>query len=83
MSNIPKEFARNNKDTGSSEMQIAISTYSIVKLALHLNKFKKDHSARKGLIAHVNKRKKLMQYLSKKHPNIAKKTMKKLNIKKY
>ena len=59
-------FKRNDKDTGSPEVQIALLSERIKTLTEHLKTFKKDHSARRGLIMMVNKRRKLLSYLQSK-----------------
>jgi len=62
---IIKEVATNEKDTGSSEVQIALLSKEIDKLVLHLKKHPKDIHSRRGLIQMVVKRKKLLAYLKK------------------
>lgn len=58
-----KSFQRHEGDTGSPEVQIAILTERINRLTEHLKKHKKDIHSRRGLIAMVNKRRKLLEYL--------------------
>jgi small subunit ribosomal protein S15 len=60
---IIREFAVNDKDVGSSEVQIAILSKRISELTEHLKIHKKDHSTRRGLINLVNRRRKLLKYL--------------------
>ena len=62
---IRKQFERHEKDTGSSEVQIAILTKRIEHLTEHLKANKKDHSSRFGLIKMVNARRKLLDYLKR------------------
>jgi len=62
---IIKEVARDEKDTGSSEVQIALLSKEIDKLVLHLKKHPKDVHSKKGLIQMVVRRKKLLAYLKK------------------
>ena len=57
--------ARHASDTGSSEVQIAILTARIQELTEHLKANKKDNHSRRGLIAMVERRKKLLKYLQK------------------
>ena len=64
-SDIIKKFARSENDTGSSEVQIAIISNRISQIAIHLKSFPKDTHSRRGLIALVSKRKKLVSYLKK------------------
>lgn len=58
-----RSFRRHEKDTGSPEVQIAILTERINRLTEHLKKHRKDIHSRRGLIAMVNKRRKLLEYL--------------------
>ena len=62
---IIKEVATNEKDTGSSEVQIALLSKAIDKLVLHLKKHAQDVHSKKGLITMVIKRKKQLAYLKK------------------
>jgi small subunit ribosomal protein S15 len=79
-SQVIKQFARNNEDTGSSEVQIAIFTGRINQLTEHLKTNKKDHASRLGLLKIVGKRKKLMKYLKRKNKEVYEKTIKSLGI---
>ncbi|WP_297575663.1 30S ribosomal protein S15 [uncultured Campylobacter sp.] len=63
---IVAKFARNEKDTGSSEVQIALLSSRITYLTEHLQKNPKDFSSRLGLLKLVGKRKRLMKYLKEK-----------------
>ena len=60
---IVKEFAKSDGDTGSSEVQIALLTENIKCLTEHLRTHKKDHGTRRGLLAMVARRAKLLKYL--------------------
>ena len=53
-------------DTGSPEVQVAILTERISQLSKHMEQHKKDMSSRRGLLAHVARRRKLLDYLKKK-----------------
>ena len=57
-----KDLAIHEKDTGSSEIQIAQLTYKIENLSKHINKYKKDKHSSVGLLKAVNRRKKLLDY---------------------
>jgi len=61
-----KELAIHEKDTGSSEVQIALLTEKIETLSGHIKKFSKDKHSSIGLLKAVNRRKKLLDYLKKK-----------------
>ena len=58
-----KEHGSNDKDSGSSQAQIAILTERINAITNHLKENKKDHSGRRGLIAMVSRRRKLLDRL--------------------
>ena len=60
---IIKNFGRDEKDTGSSEVQIALLTERINELTEHLKVHKKDNHSRRGLLQMVGKRKSLLEYL--------------------
>ena len=60
---IIKEFGKSEKDTGSTEVQVALLTQRINDLTDHLKVHKKDHHTRRGLLMLVGKRKRLLQYL--------------------
>ena len=62
---IRSEFQRHDRDTGSSEVQIALLTKEIQALTQHLKANKKDHSSRYGLLLKVNNRRKLLDYLKR------------------
>jgi small subunit ribosomal protein S15 len=61
-----KKFKRNEGDTGSPEVQIALLTENINKLQDHFKQHNKDHHSRNGLIRMVNLRRKLLAYLKRK-----------------
>ena len=62
---IIANFQRDEKDTGSAEVQIAILTEQVNVLTEHLKLNHKDHSSRLGLLKMVGKRKRLLKYLRK------------------
>ncbi|RDU73453.1 30S ribosomal protein S15 [Helicobacter aurati] len=78
---IITKFARDTKDTGSSEVQIALLTHRITNLTEHLKQNPKDHSSRLGLLKLVGQRKSLLRYLKRKKYDIYITTIKSLNIK--
>ena len=79
---IIKSLATNQKDVGSTEIQIGLLTNKISKLSDHFKKFKKDKHSTLGLTKSVNKRKKLLSYLRKKDPESYQKVIKQLNLRK-
>jgi small subunit ribosomal protein S15 len=62
---IIAKYARGDKDTGSTEVQVALITARITYLTEHLKINKKDHSSRLGLLKLVGQRRRLMRYLKK------------------
>jgi small subunit ribosomal protein S15 len=62
---IIKDNAQGEGDTGSPEVQIAILTERIVNLTEHFKAHKKDNHSRRGLLMMVNKRRSLLDYLKK------------------
>lgn len=62
---IIAEFGRDEKDTGSSEVQIALLTAQITHLQAHFKEHKKDHHGRRGLLKMVSRRRKLLDYLKR------------------
>lgn len=60
---IQEKYQRHERDTGSSDVQIAVLTTRIQKLTEHLKVNKKDHSSRHGLIKMVSARRRLLDYL--------------------
>ena len=82
MSKTAKELSIHDKDTGSSEVQIALLTEKIETLSKHINLFKKDKHSSVGLLKAVNTRKKLLNYLKKNKLDSYKNVISKLNIRK-
>ena len=60
---IVKEFGKNNIDTGSTAVQVALLTKKINELSEHFKIHKKDHHSRRGLLGMINNRRKLLKYL--------------------
>ncbi len=77
---IVEEFSKNKNDTGSTSIQIAVISERIKNLTEHFKTHNKDIHSKRGLVALVNKRKKLLSYLSKKNKNEYLELIKKLNI---
>ena len=57
------DFKLHEQDTGSADVQIALLTQRINNLTEHLQRFKKDHSSRRGLLMMVGQRRRLLDYL--------------------
>lgn len=78
---ITKHRTHDN-DTGSPQVQVAILTKEIDMVTKHLQDHKKDHSARRGLLAKVARRRKLLNYLRMNKPTDYNKVLEKLKLKK-
>ncbi len=76
------ELATHDKDTGSSEVQIAQLTNKIENLSKHIKQYKKDKHSSVGLLKAVNRRKKLLDYLKKNKIESYKEVISKLNLRK-
>ena len=81
-SKIMKDAGTHEKDTGSSEVQIALLTRRIDELTGHLKKHKKDNHSRRGLLGMVADRQSHLVYLKKTHPRRYSTIIKKLDLKK-
>ena len=79
---IIKKFGENEKDSGKSEVQIALLTKRINDLTSHFDNHKKDHHSRRGLMMMVGRRRRLLDYLSRKDINRYRSVIKELNIRK-
>ncbi len=64
-SEIMKKFQRNESDTGSSEVQIALLTNRINELTEHFKVHVKDHHSRRGLLKLVSQRRRLLDYIKR------------------
>jgi small subunit ribosomal protein S15 len=62
---IVGKHGRHDKDTGSTEVQIALLTTRINELTEHLRQHKKDHHSRRGLLSLVGRRRRLLDYLAR------------------
>jgi len=79
---IVKKFARDEKDTGSCEVQIAILTEEIKQLTEHLKVHKHDYHSRRGLLKKVGQRRSMLNYLSKKDVTRYRELVKQLGLRK-
>jgi len=77
-----KELAMHGKDTGSSEIQVALLTEKIETISKHIKQFKKDKQSSVGLLRAVNRRKKLLDYLKRNKIDSYKNVLTKLNLRK-
>lgn len=79
---IIKEFAKNEKDCGSAEVQIAILTKEINDLTAHMKEHTHDYHSKRGLLMKVGRRKKLLSYLKDNDVVSYRELIKKLNLRK-
>ena len=73
---------RHEGDTGSAEVQIALLTARVNHLTGHLDKHRKDHASRRGLLMMVGKRNSLLKYLSQTDPDRYRQIISKLGLRK-
>ncbi len=76
------DFKLHEQDTGSADVQIALLTQRINHLTEHLQKNKKDHSSRRGLLMMVGQRRRLLDYLHTTDVNRYQAVTKKLKLRK-
>ena len=79
---LVKEFGSTDKDTGSTEVQVAILTKKINGLSDHFKANHKDHHSRRGLLGMINNRRKLLKYLKNKDQTKYANLIKKLGLRK-
>ena len=77
---ITKEFGVNDKDTGRSEVQVALLTKRIASLTDHLKNHKHDHHTRRGLVMMVGKRRRLLNFLEKNYLERYREVIQTLNL---
>ncbi|MBQ7410975.1 MAG: 30S ribosomal protein S15 [Clostridia bacterium] len=75
-------YKREENDTGSPEVQIALLTERILELTEHLKSHKNDNHSRRGLLKMIGKRRNLLNYLAEKDINRYREIVKKLNLRK-
>lgn len=79
---IIEKFRADEKDTGSSEVQIGLLSAEIDRLLLHLKKQKKDVDSKRGLLRMVAKRRTLLNFLKKENTRKYNSIIKKIGLKK-
>jgi small subunit ribosomal protein S15 len=77
---IIKDFALFEGDTGSPEVQIALLTASVKELTEHLKKHSKDNHSRRGLLKQVSKRRRLLNFLLQKSEERYRKLIERLGL---
>ena len=68
-SQVISDYKQHEKDSGSTEVQVAILSFRIKQLTEHFKTHKKDHHSRRGLLGMVARRRRLLNYLIRKDPN--------------
>ena len=79
---IVNEFGRKGDDTGSPEVQIALLTSRIQEMTQHMQVHKKDFSSRRGLLRMVSRRRRLLDYVKGKNPQLYLDLLQRLGIRK-
>jgi len=79
---IVAKFGKNEKDTGATEVQIALLTERIRELTEHCKQFKKDKSGQRGLLILVGKRRRMLKYIQRTNLEGYRKLIKELGLRK-
>ena len=79
---IIKEYGKNEADTGSAEVQVALLTHRIKELTEHLKVHKKDHHSRRGLYMMIGQRKRFLNYIKDRNIEEYRTLIKRLGIRK-
>ena len=82
VSSIVSKFGKNEKDTGATEVQIALITERINQLTEHCKQFKKDKSSQRGLLILVGKRRRLLKYIQRSNLEKYRNLIKELGLRK-
>jgi len=82
VNSIIKKFGKNEKDTGTSEVQIALLTERINQLTGHCKQFKKDKSSQRGLLILVGQRRRMLKYIQRSNLEKYRSLIKELGLRK-
>jgi small subunit ribosomal protein S15 len=82
VNSVIAKFGKNEKDTGKSEVQIALLTERINQLTGHCKQFKKDKSSQRGLLILVGKRRRMLKYLQRRDLEQYRSLIKELGLRK-
>jgi small subunit ribosomal protein S15 len=82
VSSIVSKFGKNDKDSGASEVQIALLTSRINQLTEHCKQFKKDKSSQRGLLILVGQRRRLLKYIQRSNLEKYRSLIKELGLRK-
>jgi small subunit ribosomal protein S15 len=81
-SELVQDYGRTGTDTGSPEVQISILTTRIAEMTKHLQLHKKDYASRRGLLAMVSRRRRLLDYVKVTNPQTYLDLLRRLDIRK-
>ncbi|MDR2344192.1 MAG: 30S ribosomal protein S15 [Spirochaetaceae bacterium] len=79
---IVNKFGKNDKDTGATEVQVALLTERINQLTIHCKQFKKDKSSQRGLLILVGKRRRALKYIQRENLERYRALIKELKLRK-
>jgi small subunit ribosomal protein S15 len=79
---IVKTFGVNEKDTGKTEVQVALITKRVEELTEHFKRHPKDNNSRRGLLMLVGQRRRLLAYLRKRDLDKYREVIERLNLRK-
>ena len=82
ISSVVTKFGKTEKDTGASEVQIALLTGRINQLTEHCKQFKKDKSSQRGLLILVGKRRRMLKYIQRSNLEKYRSLIKELGLRK-
>ena len=82
VTSIAAKFGKSEKDTGASEVQIALLTERINQLTGHCKQFKKDKTGQRGLLILVGKRRRMLKYIQRTNLEGYRKLIKELGLRK-
>jgi len=82
VSSIVNKFGKNERDTGASEVQIALLTERINQLTEHCKQFKKDKSSQRGLLILVGQRRRMLKYIQRSNLERYRSIIKELGLRK-
>jgi small subunit ribosomal protein S15 len=82
VASIVSKFGKNEKNTGTSEVQVALLTERINQLTEHCKRFKKDKSSQRGLLILVGKRRRLLKYVQRTNVEKYRSLIKELGLRK-
>ena len=82
VTSIVAKFGKDEKDTGATEVQIALLTERINQLTEHCKQFKKDKSGQRGLLILVGQRRRMLKYIQRTNLEGYRKLIKELGLRK-